>query len=604
MTPILRKLHKWVGLLVGVQFLLWLASGLVMSVFDHHAVSGAARRAPAPTERLWPLEGLQAPSAVLAAAGRQADLLETGWLGARPVYKLSLEGKGWLVDAASGRPVRVTAADVLAAARADYRGSAAPGAPRLLESPGLEARRHAGPVWRVDFGDAEGTTLYLSSVDATVLERRNDLWRWFDVAWMLHIMDYSGREDFNNSLVVMAAVAGVWMSLSGVWLLAAGFRLREFIPRRWLPARRVEVVDGAGKALASAPSFAGDTVYLALARAGMHLPSNCGGGQSCGLCEVRASRNPPPPTSADRQHIAPARLREGYRLACCLEVQGDLRVAVANGAAIAGPLKATVESVTPVTPYLREIVLAPDARAGAEFRPGAYIQLHIPRYKLARERLLLPEHHRAAWHGLRLPPVLRSREPVRRSYSLAAPVASAGGKLHLLVRFSPGSVDGGHPPGRGSSYVYALRQGDTVSFNGPFGHFALRPGKAEKIFIGGGAGMAPLRAMIHALLEGGAQEPIHFWYGARGSADVPYEEEMRALARQHANFSWRVVLSEGGGAAQGLVHEAVQRELLSRHPHLRDGDFYVCGPPAMLAATRKMLSEFGARRVAYDDFKI
>lgn len=604
MTPMLRKLHKWVGLVVGVQFLLWLASGLVMSLFDHHAVMGEARRAPAPAERFWPLNGLQAPSGVLAAAGRPAALLETGWLGARPVYKLSHEGNGWLVDAATGKPVQVAVADVLAAAKADYRGTAPPGTPKLLDSPGLEARRHAGPVWRVDFADAEGTTLYLSSVDAKVLERRNDLWRWFDLAWMLHIMDYSGREDFNNSLVVMAAVGGVWMALSGIWLLATSFRLREFIPRRWLPVRDVEVVDGAGRALATAPSFEGDTVYLALARAGMNLPSNCGGGQSCGLCEVRIGRNPPAPTSADREHIAPARLRDGHRLACSLEVNGNLRVAVANGAAIVGASCATVESVTAVTPYLREIVLVPESRAGAEFRPGSYIQLRIPRYKLAREHLHLPEHHRAEWHGLRLPSVLRSSQPVRRSYSLSMPVVRADGRLHLLVRFSPGSTDAGHAPGRGSSYIYSLKSGDTVSFNGPFGEFALRPGKTEKIFIGGGAGMAPLRAMILSLLDGAASETIHFWYGARSGRDVPYEEEMRTLAAQYSNFDWRVVLSESGEAGHGMVHEVVQRELLAKHPHLRDCDFYVCGPPQMLAATRKMLADFGVRKVAFDDFKI
>lgn len=604
MTPFLRKLHKWVGLIVGLQFLLWLGSGLVMSLFDHHTVTGQIHRAPPPPAQPWPMAGLLAPSAVLAGTVRPADVLETAWLGTKPVYKLSHEGTAWLVDARTGQPVQVTSADILAAARADYAGQGAARAPVLLPEPGLEARRHSGPVWRVDFLDADGTTLYLSGADAKVLERRNDTWRLFDIAWMLHIMDYSGRQDFNNTLVVLAASAGLWMAVSGVWLLCATVRAREFIPQRWLPARLVTVLDETGKQLASVRSFDGDTVYGALGRAGMQLPSNCGGGQSCGLCEVKACHNPPPPSGADREHIAPARLRQGHRLACGLAVRSDTRIAVTNAKAIMAKARATVESVTAVTPYLREIVLMPESRPGAEFRPGSYVQLHIPRYSFSRQRLNLPEHHLADWAELALPSMFRSREAVRRSYSLALPVTKADGRLHLLVRFSPGRAGGGEPPGKGSSYIYSLMTGDQVMFNGPFGDFALRQGRAEKVFIGGGAGMAPLRAMIHSLLESGATEPIHFWYGARNDREVPYQEEMAALAQSHPNFSWHAVYSDPDIAGHAMVHEAVHQALLRHHPQIRDCEFYVCGPPPMLAATRNMLSMLGAKKVAFDDFKI
>ena len=604
MSAFLRKLHKWVGLIVGLQFLLWLGSGLVMSLFDHHAVTGQAHRAPVPPAPNWPAAGLLAPAAVLTSAARPADLLETGWIGDKPIYKLSYEGTAWLVDARSGQPVRLSSADILAAARADYAGQGAARAPVPLAGPGLEARRHGGPIWRVDFQDTDGTSLYLSGIDARVLERRNDTWRLFDIAWMLHIMDYSGRQDFNNTLVVLAAGAGLWMAVSGIWLLFVTVRLREFIPRRWLPARVVTVLDESGKQLAAVNSFEGDTVYAALGRAGLQLPSNCGGGQSCGLCEVRASHNPPPPSAADREHIAPARLRLGHRLACGLSVGGDCRIAVANAKAIMAKSRATVERVTAVTPYLREIVLVPESRPGAEFRPGSYVQLHIPRYSFRRERLNLPEHHRLDWSGLSLPTVFRSREAVRRSYSLALPVTKADGRLHLLVRFSPGRAGGAQLPGKGSSYLYSLMTGDQVMFNGPFGDFAIRHGKAEKIFIGGGAGIAPLRAMIHSLLEAGATERIHLWYGARNEREVPYQDEMEALAQRHPNFCWRVAYSEPDIAGHRMVHEAVYQELLRNHPQARDCDFYVCGPPGMLAATRQMLNVLGAKKVAYDDFKV
>lgn len=570
MTPILRKLHKWVGLAVGLQFLLWLGSGLVMSLFDHHVVSGEHHRArPAPA-LAWPQDGVLAPSQVLALARAPVEALDTLWLAQRPAYRLKNSEQTWLVDARSGAPLPVTAEHALAVARADYAGSGRPGQPRRLKEPTLEIRKHGGESWRVDFDDEDATSIYVSAEDGRILERRNTTWRLFDIAWMLHIMDYSGREDFNNSLVVLAALAGLWMSLSGAWLLCTSVRLHEFVPARLLPLRQITVLDEAGKRIGVVPSRVGDSVFDALARSGIQLPSNCGGGQSCGLCEVRACEKAPPASSSDGEHIAEQRLRRGHRLACGMVVEGDMSIAVSHGAALMVSRSALVERVTDVTPTLREVVLRPEQKAGADFRPGSFIQLHIP--------------GRKSWFG--------KRPGLRRSYSLSLPVAQAGGCITLLVRHFAG--------GAGSSYVHALREGERVAFNGPFGEFALRRGKHEKVFIGGGAGMAPLRAMVRSLLEGGATEPLHFWYGARNEDEVPYAAEFSELAARHANFQWKVVLSDGGA----MVHEAARDEFLARHPDIRECEFYVCGPPAMLHATREMLKELGAQRVSFDDFKI
>lgn len=157
--------------------------------------------------------------------------------------------------------------------------------------------------------------------------------------------------------------------------------------------------------------------------------------------------------------------------------------------------------------------------------------------------------------------------------------------------------------------MYTLKVGDELRFSGPFGDFALKPGSREKVFIGGGAGMAPLRAMIHDLLLKGANEPLHFWYGARSRRDAPYVDEMQAFASKYPNFHWQLVLSEekpGDGAPAGLVHEAALEGLLRRHPDIASLEFYVCGPPAMLSSTRAMLRSLGVAEanIAYDDFKI
>lgn len=152
-----------------------------------------------------------------------------------------------------------------------------------------------------------------------------------------------------------------------------------------------------------------------------------------------------------------------------------------------------------------------------------------------------------------------------------------------------------------------------MTFSGPFGDFAIKPGGREKVFIGGGAGMAPLRAMIRSLLHGGASEPIHFWYGARNVADAPYVDEFEALMAQFPNFRWQLVLSDVHAASAeavsqptGMVHEVAQQALLRLEPQPESCDFYVCGPPAMLAATRGMLKQLRVdeARAAFDDFKI
>ncbi|WP_395400920.1 PepSY domain-containing protein [Pseudoduganella sp. UC29_106] len=608
MIPMLRKLHKWVGLLVGVQFLIWLASGLTMSLFDHHVVSGQMHRAPARTLPVWPAAELLSPREVLMSAKHPVESVEAYWLGSTPAYRLKGEEVTWLVSAKSGEALTVGPTIAAQLARADYTGSGTASAARLMIDPSLETRRHSGPIWRVDFNDTDATTVYVSGEDGRVLERRNNTWRWFDIAWMLHIMDYSGRQDFNNALVVTAAVAGLWMALSGIWLLCVSLRLQEFVPARWLPRKSICVLDETGKRIGIVEAHIGDTVFNALGRAGIQLPSNCGGGQSCGMCEIRACQRAPVATTSDAEHIPEQRLRRGHRLACGMVVQEDLEIAVGHGAALMTSRAATVERVTAVTPFLREIVLRPDHKASADFQPGCYVQLQIPRYKFGMAGLHRPDHHHEDWMALELPAVFRSKQPLRRAYSLAMPPVHADGCLTLLVRFSPGRRHAGHAPGKGSSYVYSLQPGDRVTFNGPFGEFALRRGHAEKIFIGGGAGMAPLRAMIHALLESGSNDPIQFWYGARTMREVPYADEFDSLARRHPNFRWHAVLSDEDGRDEnrmrGMVHQVAHDESLQAHPAVRNCDFYVCGPPAMLQATRDMLQKLGAQRVAFDDFKI
>lgn len=606
MTPWMRKIHKWIGLLIGLQLVLWMSSGFVMSLLDADKVRGREFRAPPASQQPWPKDAMPV-SRVLSSATEAAQNVSTGWLLDQPVYRLSGEKVVRLFNARSGERVELDTASARRLAIASYRGPGAPGEAQLVEQ-SLETRTHDGKVWRIPFSDANDTTVYLSQ-QGDVLEHRNNSWRLFDVFWMLHIMDYTGRQDFNNPLVVSAAVGGFWLALSGIWLLLTSFSLAEFIPKRWRSTRSLLVHAPDGSRLRSLRGSAGDTVFVALAGQGLRLPSNCGGGQSCGLCEVRVRGGAPAATSADRALLSKAKIEAGHRLACNLKLDHNLDIEVRGGAELWTEHKATVESVRAVSPFLREIVLVPEHKPGADYRPGAYIQVHVPEYKMVAQQIDVPENQRAHWHGLRLPSQWANAQRLRRSYSLSAPVEQTDGRLTLLVRFCHGKLGGKNlPPGKGSSYVYGLKAGDSLQYSGPFGDFAMQAGGREKVFIGGGAGMAPLRAMIRAQLHKGAGEPVHFWYGARTLKDAPYVDEMEALAAKFGNFTWQLVLSDeaGGSGPTGLVHEAVRDGLLQRHPDLPGCDFYLCGPPPMLAATRGMLRKLGVvdERVAFDDFKI
>lgn len=600
MSHWMRRLHKWVGLILAIQFVLWMSSGVVMSLLDAKKVQGREFRIKPPAPPAWPRDVLTT-DAVLATSRESVMTISSAWLLDRPIYRLQNDKRSWMVGAADGKAVAIDTSLAADIARASYSGTGRVGTPRLLNFT-LETRAHKEPVWRVDFDDADETSVYVSSKSGAVLEHRNSTWRLFDLFWMLHIMDYTERTNFNNPLLVSSAIGGLWMALTGVWLLFTSVRLAEFVPSRWRRNRTVNLVDKHGAMQRAVDAVQGDTVFQALARSGVQLPSNCGGGQSCGLCEVRCVGHVPEPTGADRALLSPQKLAAGYRLACNLPVTRSLDIDVGDAAALSAERTGVVTSVKSVTPFLREVTVSPHGAVGC--RPGSYVQIHVPAYARDASHVDIPEDHREDWRAAGSLAVLANDAPVRRSYSVSVPVECASGQLTFLVRFMPGER-----PGRGSGYMYTLKAGDEVQFSGPFGDFALKPGGREKVFIGGGAGMAPLRAMVHDLLVKGATEPLHFWYGARSRRDAPYVDEMQGFASKHPNFHWHLVLSDDAGEEGGrreLVHDAIVDGLLRTHPDVRSLEFYVCGPPAMLAATRTMLRSLGVsdENIAYDDFKI
>ena len=593
-------------------------SGLMMGLLDHEHVQGhhyraVANVAPVPASSRSVLD----VSDILeraAAATQIYDISLITYLG-DSAYRVTTASGSQLFDAMSGRQVVVTAEDAAALAERDYSGPGQISSIDPVQAPSMEIRRHSGDAWRVVFDDDDATTLYVAADDGRILERRNDTWRLFDVFWMLHIMDYKEREDFNNVLVILVSLIAAWFSITGVVLFFDSFRREDFlalVPGGWWrsPAR-IAVCAPHGEVVARVSSYVGGRLYDELARDDIVLPSNCGGGGTCGLCVVNLGPEWPE-SAADRRLLSEHQRKEGIRLSCQAKVANDMVVGVSDEVLSAQELTAEVAESRFLTPFIRELRLRLPQN-DFDYAAGSYVHVRIPPYKLELAALELTTAAREACEAVGAPAVSINKSEIRRAYSLATPCEQDPGTIVLNGRLMvPPEGSKALPAGVGSTYMWSLQPGDELDIVGPLGDFRARESDADMIFIGGGAGMAPLRAIIRSeLLHKRSGRKIDYWYGARARADLFYATEFDALQGEHANFHWQPVLSEpleadGWQGPLGFVHAIALEALTGQNRDLAACEFYVCGPPPMLSATHKMLASLGVpdARIFFDDFGI
>ncbi len=354
----------------------------------------------------------------------------------------------------------------------------------------------------------------------------------------------------------------------------------------------------------------GVKLLQALAHGGIQLPTGCGGAGTCGLCVV-VVKGAGEPLPIERTTLHSADLARGVRLACQTVVRGDLELSVAEQSLSAQTWTCAVSRTRSVAPLIKEIVLSLPSALDLKLRAGAYVEITAPAFELPFASIDVEPRHAAAWHRMGIDQLAaRSAAPVSRAYSLASHPGEAG-RLMLNIRLAlppPGRPD--IPPGIVSSYLFGLKAGDEVTMSGPFGDFFIRETEREIVLIGGGVGMAPLRAHVFDQLEQRkTSRRISFWYGARSRIDLYYVDDMERLAREHPNFSWHVALSEPApddawDGEVGYVHDVVQRCHLQPHPDPTACEYYVCGPPLMLEAVRAMLGRLNVppEQILYDDF--
>jgi len=533
MTRWLQWFHRWLGLILGLQVLIWLITGLYFSAMGNQAMSGRTHFEPLPNESL---AGLELSSNIGDLSRRFDDIQQVEWQQVLqiPQLKVVTADNTYYLDGRSGKPWQTDRALATDIAKASYSGAGT-----IDEVVEVDAR------FQVLFDDPVSTEVLIGKADGAVQGHRN--WNWYIADWMfrLHFMDYSGGRDFNNLLIRASGLVTLWFAIAGLILLLRNVKRGDL----WRP----------------------QTLLHQLQHKQHPVASGCGGGGTCGLCKVKYTADIPAVSSADNQLLSPDEIADGIRLSCQqrkLPDSGLRDIELLDVNARAWQLE--IESEQQITPTLKHIVfLRPP---NFTFNPGQFLQFQI-----------------ATRAGA-----------VLRNYSLAN--RSDDNQLSVLVRRIENGI--------GSEFMHSLRAGDRVDVIGPLGDFQLRSENQRNgysVFIGGGAGIAPIRSQVLSLLSSQDPAQVVLFYGARCEQELAFQAEFERLAKDH-RLRYIPVLSESLSASGDFLTGWVHSEALKyiENVGVDKVDVYLCGPPAMLNETLNGLRELGvpAERVRYDDFGI
>jgi len=355
----------------------------------------------------------------------------------------------------------------------------------------------------------------------------------------------------------------------------------------------------------------GGKLLTTLAENQIFIPSACGGGGTCGQCKVKIHSGGGHILPTETVHINRRQAVEGYRLSCQVGVKQDMELELPREIFSIRQWRCTVRSNHNCATFIKELVLELPEGEELDFRAGGYIQIEAPPHTLSYRDMLIEAEYRPDWDKMNLwryQSVVK--EPIQRAYSMAN-YPEERGIIMLNVRVSPPPPSAQDaPPGQMSSWIFNLKPGDKVTVSGPFGEFFAKDTAAEMIFVGGGAGMAPLRSHIFDQLRRlNSKRKISFWYGARSLREAFYVDDFNTLAKEHSNFSWQLVLSDpqtedNWSGATGFVHQYLFNNYLTKHPAPEDCEYYLCGPPMMTRAVVEMLDGLGVEpeNILFDNF--
>ena len=385
------------------------------------------------------------------------------------------------------------------------------------------------------------------------------------------------------------------------------------VARSWLiPPGEVtlKINDDPDKSLSVNP---GDKLLGVLGNHDIFIPSACGGGGTCAQCRVKIKSGGGDILPTETAHINKREAKEGYRLSCQVNVKQDMSLELPAEIFSISKWECQVISNESRSTFIKELVLALPEGADLDFRAGGYIQIDAPPHVAEYKTMEIDEEFRGDWDKYNLWQY-RSEvdETIMRAYSMANyPEEKGIIMLNVRVCPPPPAVPDA-PPGQMSSFIFNLKPGDKVMVSGPYGEFFAKETDAEMVFVGGGAGMAPMRSHIFDQLKRlDSKRKISFWYGARSLREAFYVEEFDELAEKFDNFSWTLVLSDplpedNWSGATGFVHQYLYDNYLVDHPAPEDCEYYMCGPPMMNKAAGEMIYNLGVEHenIMFDDFGI
>jgi Na+-transporting NADH:ubiquinone oxidoreductase subunit F len=355
---------------------------------------------------------------------------------------------------------------------------------------------------------------------------------------------------------------------------------------------------------------AGGKLLTTLSNEKIFLSSACGGGGTCAQCRVQVKSGGGSMLPTEEPHFTKREARDGWRLSCQLAVKDDLEIEVPEEIFGVKRWQCTVASNDNVATFIKELVLDLPEGEEVNFKAGGYIQMERPVGTVNYKDFDVADEYHPDWDRFDVwQHTSTATEPVIRAYSMAN-YPEEKGIMKFNIRVASPAPGTDYPPGLMSSYVFDLKPGDKVTIFGPFGEFYPKETEAEMIYIGGGAGMAPLRSHIFDLLKRKkTKRQISYWYGARSLREMFYTDDFDGLSQQFDNFSWHVALSDpqpedNWEGYVGFIHNVVYENYLKNHPAPEDCEYYLCGPPPMMDAVKKMLDDLGVEKdnILFDDF--
>lgn len=407
-----------------------------------------------------------------------------------------------------------------------------------------------------------------------------------------------------NSDMLIQVISGVAMFTFIVLMLVV---IIVYAQKKLVPSGSVEININNDKKLTTS---AGGKLLQVLAGKGFFLPSACGGGGTCAQCRCVVNSGGGAITPTETSHFSYKEINENWRLSCQVPVKSDIDITLDEEVFGVKSWETEVISNNNVATFIKELVLKLPENEVVDFKAGGYVQLECPPHSLEFKTFDIDKDYLSDWEKFKLFDFKSEvSETTIRAYSMAN-YPEEKGILKFNIRIATPPCDTSLPPGIMSSYVFNLKPGDKIKVFGPFGDFFARDTNAEMVFIGGGAGMAPMRSHIFDQLKRlKSKRKMTFFYGARSLKELFYKEEYDDLAKNHKNFNWHVAMSEPKSednwrGSTGFIADVLFDMFLKKHPNPEDCEYYLCGPPMMnTTVTNKLLSVgVDSENIMLDDF--